>query len=174
MDLYKYIVEVNQPSTSSKNLSQASDPSSSKQGSCQQATPAADPINPKASQGSNTSSSEQPIKIPAGNSLQAVTRKRSFSILPPGFSLPTYEPDLEQAIKSDSFYNPHKRAKLIRKSCEALAGYCRENEVPVTTELRNHLATALVQLAPKSLSDDGKSTVSLSLAKYLPGAVPDV
>lgn len=79
--------------------------------------------------------------------------------------MPTYEPDLEQAIKSDSFYNPHKRAKLIRKSCEALAGYCRENELPVSTELKSNLAKALVQLAPKSLSDDGKSAVS-----YVPEA----
>ena len=55
---------------------------------------------------------------------------------------------------------PIKRAKLIRKSCEALAGHCCENEMPVSIELRNNSAKALVQLAPKSLSDDGISAVS--------------
>lgn len=160
MNLYKYIEEINRPSASTSNGSSqlpASDPSTSKQASSKQATPASDHTTAKKSSLGDPSASN------SSNSLKAAGRKRSFSTLPPGFSLPSYEPDLEQAIKSDSFYNPYKRAKLIRKSCEALAGYCRENEIPVTTELRSHLATALVQLAPKSLSDDGKSAVS-----YLP------
>ena len=164
MNLYKYIEEINRPSAStSDGASQASDPSTSKQASSKQATPASDHTTAKKSSLSDPSSASNSSNNPTSNSLKAAGRKRSFSTLPPGFSLPSYEPDLEQAIKSDSFYNPYKRAKLIRKSCEALAGYCRENEMPVTTELRSHLATALVQLAPKSLSDDGKSAVS-----YLP------
>ena len=161
MNLYKYIEEMNMPSASTKSAPQASDPTSSKQASSKQTTPASDPTtSKKASQGSDPSTISNSSNTPARNSLKASVRKRSFSTLPPGFALPSYEPDLEQAIKSDSFYNPYKRAKLIRKSCEALAGYCRENEIPVTTELRSNLATALVQLAPKSLSDDGKSAVS--------------
>ena len=165
MNLYKYIEEINRPSASTSNGAsqlQASDPSTSKQASSKQATPASDHTTAKKKSLGDPSASNS-SNNPTSNSLKAAGRKRSFSTLPPGFSLPSYEPDLEQAIKSDSFYNPYKRAKLIRKSCEALAGYCRENEIPVTTELRSHLATALVQLAPKSLSDDGKSAVS-----YLP------
>lgn len=144
----------------SKNSAPASDHTSSRKA-------------PQDSDRSTISNSEQSNKIHASNSLKAAAQKRarSFSTLPPGFALPTYEPDLEQAIKSDSFYNPHKRAKLIRKSCEALAGYCRENEMPVTTELKSHLAKALVQLAPKSLSDDGKLAVSYACTRGWKSAI---
>ena len=52
---------------------------------------------------------------------QFPSRKRPSSSLP--FTLPVFEPDLEQAIEKDAFYDPQKRSKLIRKACEAMAGW---------------------------------------------------
>ena len=102
-----------------------------------------------------TSNPQQPKSSSSGNGVakpqQIASRKRPSSSLP--FTLPVFEPDLEQAIEKDAFYNPQKRAKLIRKACEAMAGYCRENNITPTTDLREELAKTLVSMAPRSLSD---------------------
>ena len=84
-------------------------------------------------------------------SQQFPSRKRPSSSLP--FTLPVFEPDLEQAIEKDAFYNPQKCSKLIRKACEAMAGYCRESNTTPTPELREELAKSLLSMAPRSLSD---------------------
>ena len=60
---------------------------------------------------------------------------------------------LSKQSKKDAFFNPHKRAKLIRKACEAMARYCHEQDIVPSKELREDLAKTLVKLAPRSLSD---------------------
>lgn len=142
MDLFKYIetLRATSPGEGASVPKQpengASDPKSSSSGNG-----VAKPHQPKSSSSGNCVAKPQ----------QIASRKRPGSSLP--FTLPVFEPDLEQAIKKDAFYNPQKRAKLIRKACEAMAGYCRENSTTPTTDLREELAKTLVSMAPRSLSD---------------------
>ena len=50
-----------------------------------------------------------------------------------GFKLPMFSTDIERCISKDSFYTSPQKIKIIRESCTALYGYCREKERPVTS-----------------------------------------
>ena len=100
----------------------------------------------------STSGSMTVSQQPKPSASGVAKRKRPNSSLP--FMLPIFELDLELAIKKDAFYNPQKRAKLIRKASEAMAGYCRENHIVPTTDLREELAKTLVAIARKTLQRD--------------------
>ncbi len=60
---------------------------------------------------------------------------------------------MEEALEKDTFFNPNKRAKLVRRACDALAGYCREHDLQPTGELQAKLSDILISRAPNSLSD---------------------
>ena len=145
MDLFKYIEilrttspggEASVPKQPENGASNSHQPKSSSSG-----IGVAKPHQPKPSSSENGAAKPQ----------QIASRKRPSSNLP--FTLPVFEPDLEQAIEKDAFFNTQKRAKLIRKACEAMAGYCRENNTTPTPDLREELAKTLVSMAPRSLSD---------------------
>ena len=53
------------------------------------------------------------------------------------------------------FYTSAQRNKIIRESCTALYGYCRENERPVTSGDKHMLAKLICDCAPNSLGDSG-------------------
>ena len=69
------------------------------------------------------------------------------------FKLPKYSPDIEKCVRNDSFYTSAQRNKIIRESCTALYGYCRENERPVTLGDKRMLAKLIYDCAPNSLGD---------------------
>ena len=71
------------------------------------------------------------------------------------FRLPKFSPDIEKCIHNDSFYTSPQRNKIIRESCTALYGYCREKERPVTSGDKHMLAKLIYDCAPKSLGDPG-------------------
>ena len=109
---------------------------------------------PQTPTGSQTPTSS---RTPASSQTQMPTATADLtptsSRTPISFRLPKFDPDLESALEKDSFFNPNKRAKLIWKACEALAGYCREKDQVVTHSLQEGLATALLQRAPNSFGD---------------------
>ena len=47
------------------------------------------------------------------------------------FKLPKFDPDIKMALRKDAVYNPQKRAKIVRKACEALLGFTRESDTEV-------------------------------------------
>ena len=54
--------------------------------------------------------------------------KKKTRITSSGFKLPKFSTDIERCICNDSFYT--QRNKIIRESCTALYGYCREKRGP--------------------------------------------
>jgi hypothetical protein len=69
------------------------------------------------------------------------------------FTLPEFSPDIQHAIKEDSFLTAAKRNKLIRETCRAYKGYCRHLGRQATAEDKRILSKRLYELAPKSLGD---------------------
>lgn len=69
------------------------------------------------------------------------------------FALPKFDASLERALSQDAIYDSNTRAKLIRKSCEHLEGFCLEHNLKVSKERQEHLANLLLERAPLSLSD---------------------
>ena len=126
---------------------------------------------PKPPENNGASNPQQPNSLGTGAAKpqQSASRKHPSSSLP--FTLPLFEPDLEQAIKKYAFFNPQKRAKLIRKACEAMAGYCRENSTTPSMDLQE-LAKTLISMAQRSLSDPttgkrGESTAHVSKSIHI-------
>ena len=64
---------------------------------------------------------------------------------------------LKKCVRNDSFYTSAQRNKIIRESCTALYGYCRENERPVTSGDKHILAKLICGCAPNSLGDSSNS-----------------
>ena len=132
---------VGQPSTSSSfdntiEISPASTPVST------QKTPSESPVTPPATSQTTPTSS----------------RKRTGGPSMPSFSLPKFDAVLERALAEDGFYDPNARAKLIRKACEHLEGFCLEHGLEITKERQDELATLLLERAPHSLSDPSVTT----------------
>lgn len=86
------------------------------------------------------------------------SRKRVGGPSPPSFGLPKFDAVLERALAEDSFYDPNARAKLIRKACEHLEGFCLEHGLEITKERQDELARLLLERAPHSLSDPAGAT----------------
>jgi hypothetical protein len=86
------------------------------------------------------------------------SRKRAGGPSMPSFSLPKFDAVLERALAQDGFYDPNARAKLIRKACEHLEGFCLEHGLEITKERQDELATLLLEKAPHSLSDPSVTT----------------
>ena len=162
MQLYKYILEINGSKQASESLfSGNEDGQTSHDTTPTQATASSPSVTrPQTPTGSRTlARSQTPTssRTPASSQTQTPTATAHLtptsSRTPISFRLPKFDPDLESALEKDAFFNPNKRAKLIRKACEALAGYCREKDQVVTPSLQEGLATALLQRAPNSLGD---------------------
>ena len=81
------------------------------------------------------------------------TRKRSGGPSPPSFKLPKFDAAIERALSQDSIYDSSTRAKLVRKSCEHLEGFCLEHGLTITKEQQDNLARILLARAQKSLAD---------------------
>ena len=86
------------------------------------------------------------------------SRKRVGGPSPPSFSLPKFDAVLERALAEDGFYDPNTRAKLIRKACKHLEGFCLEHGLEITKERQDELARLLLERAPHSLSDPSGAT----------------
>lgn len=58
------------------------------------------------------------------------------------FKLPVFSPDIKQCIAKDA---STQRNRLIKESCIALRGHCREEEIPISNEDKRALAKMLYQ-----------------------------
>ncbi len=117
-------------------------------------------ISPASTPASTTQKSP-PITQPGTYQLQTTptsTRKRAGGPSPPSFSLPKFDAVLERALSEDSFYDPNTRAKLIRKACEHLEGFCLEHGLEINKERQDEVAKLLLERAPHSLSDPSGTT----------------
>ena len=128
------------------------------------ATPAENKSTPKSV--ATMSKSTIPTTKSTRDSATPPQSKRSGGPTLAQFKLPKFDPDLETALQNDAVYNPHKRAKIIRKACEALLGFHRENETEVTTTSQEELAEVLLERAPQSLSDPAKISKDPAVGIY--------
>ena len=93
--------------------------------------------------------SESPVTPPAtSQTTPTSSRKHAGDPSVPSFSLPKFDAVLERALAEDGFYDPNTRAKLIRKACEHLEGFCLEHGLEITKERQDELATLLLERAP--------------------------
>ena len=156
--LHKYIENFNttlpDPSPQQQPPSMGGPPISYSVNNTIEISPASTPVStPSAPSGGS------PV-TPSGTSqtTPASSRKRIGGSSPPSFNLLKFDAALERALAEDSFFDPNQRAKLIRKACEHLEGYCLEHGLEITKERQDEVARLLLERAPHNLSDPSIST----------------
>ena len=93
---------------------------------------------------SKSTTSTHKRSLPSSSSSSAACKKRAKL----SFKLPMFSKDINKCIKNDSFYTAAQRNKVIRESCTALAGFCREQDRPVTNDEKRDLALNLETSLP--------------------------
>jgi len=70
------------------------------------------------------------------------------------FSLPMFSEDVQRCMDQDAVLTTQQRNKIIRESCRALQGYCRQQCLPVSSHFKRYSAKLLSQQCPNSLGSE--------------------
>ena len=93
---------------------------------------------------SNTSSPSTISDVPT-------TKRQKSNDNQTGFVLPVFSEDIQKPFLQDAVFTTSQRNKIIRECCRALQGYCRDQKIPITSELKKHMAKLLSEKCPNSL-----------------------